>query len=145
MTRGLDTSFLVAMEVRCHPDHARARSLAGALVGGGDRFAICPQVLAEFIHIVTDARRLTSPLMMAQALERARAWWDAPDVERVCPDETTVRWFLEAMHKHQLGRKRVLDTLMVSTFRNANITSVLTLNAGDFTLFGEFSCLPASS
>ena len=51
-------------------------------------------------------------------------------------------WFLTAMTKHDLGRKRVLDTLLAGTFRSANITSLLTLNAADFAVFGEFTCLP---
>lgn len=50
--------------------------------------------------------------------------------------------FLTAMAKHRLGRKRVLDTLLAGTYRNAGVTSLLTLNPGDFTVFGEFSCVP---
>jgi predicted nucleic acid-binding protein len=52
-----------------------------------------------------------------------------------------VKWFLEAMAKHQLGRKRVLDTMLAATYRSAGITSLLTLNGDDFTVFGEFSCV----
>jgi predicted nucleic acid-binding protein len=142
VTHGLDTSFLVAAEVACHPDHVAARILASALRQNGDHFALAPQALAEFMHIVTDAKRFTAPLTMPQALERARIWWDASDVERVWPDESAVAWFLTAMTKHQLGRKRVLDTLLAGTFRSANITSLLSLNAADFAVFGEFTCVP---
>ncbi len=142
MTHGLDTSFLVAAEVAGHPDHVAARALATSLRTQGDRFALTPQAIAEFAHIVTDPKRFTAPLTMAQALERGRFWWDASDVERVWPDESAVAWFLTAMTKHQLGRKRVLDTLLAGTFRSASVTSVLTLNPADFALFGEFTCVP---
>lgn len=57
MTHGLDTSFLVAIEVACHADHRAARDLAGSLHQKGDRFALAPQCLAEFVHIVTDSKR----------------------------------------------------------------------------------------
>lgn len=142
MTHGLDTSILVAVEVACHADHVAARTLASSLRQKGDRFALAPQTLAEFVHIVTDPKRFTAPLIMSQAMERAQVWWDAPDVERVWPDESAVSWFLAAMAKHQLGRKRVLDTLLAGTFHIANITSLLTMNAADFTVFGEFTCVP---
>jgi predicted nucleic acid-binding protein len=142
VTHGLDTSFLVAAEVSGHADHVAARTLAGSLRTKGDRFALAPQALAEFVHIVTDAKRFTAPLTMPQALERAQVWWDASDVERVWPDESAVAWFLAAMAKHQLGRKRVLDTLLAGTFQSANITSLLTLNPADFAVFGEFICVP---
>lgn len=36
----------------------------------------------------------------------------------------------------------MLDTLLAGTFRSANVSSVLTLNAGDFAVFGEFTCVP---
>jgi predicted nucleic acid-binding protein len=74
-------------------------------------------------------------------LNARKAWWEAGDVERVSPDEPAVTWFLEAMTKHQLGRKRVLDTLLAGTYRSAGITSLLTLNAADFAVFGEFACV----
>ena len=145
MTHGLDTSFLVAAEVSCHPDHLAVRTLAGSLCTKGDRFALAPQAFAEFVHIVTDPKRFTAPLTMPQALARAQVWWNASDVQRVWPDESAVSWFLGAMTRHQLGRKRVLDTLLAGTFRSAGLTSLLTLNAADFAVFGEFTCVPLAA
>ena len=141
MRHGFDTSLLVAHEVVCHDGHTGARQRVRELRAAGEGFAIAAQVVTEFVHVVTDARRFTAPLTMEQALERAQAWWDSPDVERVEPDDGAVRWFLEAMAKHQLGRKRVLDTMLAATDRSAGITSLLTLNAADFEVFGEFACL----
>ena len=145
MRNGLDTSFLVAVEVACHTKHSAARAVADALSSEGDRFAVVPQVLAEFVHIVTDTKRFSDPLTIEEALERARSWWDAKDVDRVAPDESTVTWFLTAMARYRLGRKRVLDTLLAGTFRTAGIDSVLTLNPADFNIFGDFTCVPLSA
>src|SRR5205085_2362279 len=108
----------------------------------GDRFALTSQVLSEFVHVVTDAKRFAAPLTMPQALERAQIWWDASEVDRVWSDESTLLWFFTAMTKYRLGRKRVLDTLLAGTYRSADVTSLLTLNASDFTVFGEFVCVP---
>jgi predicted nucleic acid-binding protein len=145
VTHGLDTSFLVAAEVSCHPDHLSARTLADSLRNKGDRFSLAPQALAEFVHIVTDPKRFTAPLTMPQALERAQVWWNAPEVEHVWPDEAAVSWFFAAMTKHQLGRKRVLDTLLAGTFQSANAKSLLTLNVADFAAFGEFTYVPLTA
>lgn len=65
MTHGLDTSFLVAAEVACHADHTVARALASSLRQKGDQFALAPQALAEFMHVVTDAKRFTAPVRNA--------------------------------------------------------------------------------
>ena len=112
----------------------------------GSRVALTALVLAGFVHIVTDARRFKIPLTMPQALAEAHAWWEASDVEQVPPDDDALKWFLEAMARHQLGRKRVLDTMLAATYRSAGVTSLLTLNAADFAVFGEFACLgPAAA
>jgi predicted nucleic acid-binding protein len=139
---GFDTNLLVAHGVAGHTAHMGARQQVHDLRAAGEGLAIAAQVVTEFVHIVTDAERFSAPLTMAQALERARAWWDSPDVERVEPDDEAVKWFLDAMAKHQLGRKRVLDTMLAATYRSAGVTSLLTLNAEDFAVFGEFSCPP---
>ena len=65
-------------------------------------------------------------------------------MERIEPDDAAVKWFLEAMVRHQLGRKRVLDTMLAATYRSAGVTSLLTLNADDFAVFGEFACIGAA-
>ena len=66
MIHGLDTSFLVAAEVTEHAEHAGAQDTLARLLSAGDFLALAPQVLAEFIHIVTDSRRFAQPLDMAR-------------------------------------------------------------------------------
>jgi predicted nucleic acid-binding protein len=108
----------------------------------GDRFVLAPQVLAEFVHVVTDPRRFSSPLAIELALQRAEAWWNSKEVEWALPDESSVAWFLAAMAKGRLGRNRLLDTLLAGTLRAAAVHSILTLNCADFEIFDEFECVP---
>jgi len=76
MIHGLDTGFLVAAEGKEHTDHAAAREILSRLLAAGEFIAIAPQVLAEFIHIVTDPRRFTQPLDMT-ARQLAEQRWTA--------------------------------------------------------------------
>ena len=98
-------------------------------------------MLAEFLHVVTDARRFARPLEMSEARRVALEWWTAREVEQVYPDEEATRLFLSWMEQHRLGRKRLLDTQLAATYRRAGVTSLLTTNPGDFGIFGEFTCL----
>ncbi len=141
MTHGIDTVFLVAAEVAEHPDHQAARQKFQSFRAAGDRFALVPQVLAEFVHVVTDPKRFTQPLTVDQALERAEIWWESPEVDQLGSDAFSVRTFFGWMRKHRLGRKRILDTLLASTFREAGIIFILTTNARDFEVLGEFVCI----
>jgi len=139
VTHGADTSFLVAVEIVEHAHHACALRAPGELLARDDRVAIAPQVLAEFAHVVTDARRFQQPLSMETALDKSERWWNAAEAEQVQPIDVVVARFHEWMRRHQFGQKRVLHTLLTATYRAAGITSLLTLNTEDFAMFGEFA------
>lgn len=49
MVYGIDTDFLVAVEISDHPFHLQAESLLQSLLADRHEFAVAPQTLAEFI------------------------------------------------------------------------------------------------
>src|SRR5436309_2846322 len=138
MIHGLDTGFLVAAEVIEHTEHVPARDTLARLLAAGDQIGVAPQVLAEFIHIVTDPRRFTQALDMTTAHQLAEQWWTAQEVLRVFPDDAATRQFLAWLQQFSLGRKRLLDTLLAAIYKQAGITSLLTTNPADFAIFGVF-------
>lgn len=141
MIYGIDTGFLVAAEVIEHPLHSAARIKLTTLTTGGDQFALAPQVLAEFVHIVTDGKRFGRPLSMIEAVDLAQRWWTAREVVAVFPGKDSVAHFFDWMRQYALGRKRLLDTLLAATFQEAGVSYVLTTNAADFSTFGCFHCV----
>jgi predicted nucleic acid-binding protein len=145
MIHGLDTGFLVAAEVTEHGDHTATRDALARLLSAGDTVAIAPQVLAEFIHVVTDPRRFTHPLDMIAARQLAEQWWTASNVVQVFPDSAATSHFLAWPQQFSLGRKRLLDTLLAATYRQAGVYSLLTTNAADFAVFGTFTCITPTS
>ena len=108
----------------------------------GKTLALTPCILAEFVHVVTDARRFSQPLTMADATRLAAFWSEATEVQLLPQDIPVTRQWLEWLVQHQLGRKRLLDTLIASTWHCAGITEIYTLNPKDFVIFGQFTALP---
>lgn len=135
MTHGIDTDFLVAAEVREHPFHSDANSLLDALLSAGHLLALAPQTLAEFIHVVTDPKRMPRPLTMSEAIQRAEHWWQAKEVLRVFPDGQATSEFLSWLSLYQLGRKRLLDTMLAATMQAAGVQRLITNNRRDFAVF----------
>src|SRR5581483_3654646 len=119
MIHGLDTGFLVAVEVSEHGAHAAARDTLARLLGARDQVAVAPQVLAEFIHIVTDPRRFARPLDLPTAVRVAEGWWTAREVVHAFPNDAATRQFLRWLQQFALGRKRLLDTLLAATYSEA--------------------------
>jgi predicted nucleic acid-binding protein len=136
---GIDTTFLVQVELKEAPGHAAAKAWLDEQVSGAGRgFALAPQVVTEFIHVVTDPRRFSHPLGMDEALERAQLWWDAVEVKSVFPDQQSVNLSMRWLREHRLGRKRLLDTDLAATYHLNKVDTLLTLNRADFEIFGVF-------
>lgn len=138
MTYGVDTTFLVQLEVRSAPGHRSAQAWLQRAMGRESRLAIAAQVLTEFIHVATDGARFESPLSMSAAAERAETWWTAREVTAVHATDAAVGLFLEWIRQHRLGRKRLLDTMLGATYYAQGVTDIVTTNARDYSIFGVF-------
>jgi predicted nucleic acid-binding protein len=138
MIYGLDTSFIVALEMSDHPHHSKAKEFLVRAIAGGARFALAPQVMAELVHVITDAKRFRSPLSVEKAILRAESWWNAEEIQPVYAGEAAVKHFCEWLFRLRLGRKRLLDTMLAATYYTSGITRIATLNPADFAVFGCF-------
>lgn len=141
MRHRIDTDFLVTAEIQDHPFHREADVLLQSLLREGHDLALIPQTLAEFIHIVTDGKRMPQPLTMAEAIGRAEHWWQAEEVVRLFPEGHAVSDFLVWLTRHQLGRKRLMDTMLAATFHRAGVKRIVTNNGRDFKAFGVFEII----
>jgi predicted nucleic acid-binding protein len=134
---GADTTFLVQLELVELAAHPSAHALLQREVLEPQvPLALAPQVLSEFVHVVTDPRRFQKPLTMDEALAKARFWWNAAEVRHVFPTADATVLFLDWMRSRQMGRKRLLDTQLAATMWTAGVRELLTANPGDFRAFG---------
>lgn len=142
---GLDTSFLVGLAIREHPNHPACwRLFENEILGGTATMAIAPQVLAEFCHVATDPRRFERPLDMAEALEMCNLWWNAQECRQVPADAEAGALFLTWMNSLGLGRKRLLDTLLAASYHVAGVKRLATTDWRDFASYGVFELEPLS-
>lgn len=145
MIRGLDTTVLVEAEISEHTNCRQTRELLEKLTKQGDVFGITPQILSEFVHIVTDKRRFENPLTVDQATDIAIKWWNSKESVQVFPTAASTRQQLIWMREFRLGRKRLLDTQLASTYHGKNITSIISSNAKDFAIYGIFDVINTSN
>lgn len=144
MRVGIDIDFLVRLSIADHPGRDTAMKLRDRHLDAGDRFALAPQVITEFVHVVTDPRRFTKPLTMTKALEIARKWCEAEEEQSLSPDSDAMSRFFDLMKKHRLGRKRVLDTALAATLLSAGVTRLITGNPADYTVFAGLELIEMS-
>ena len=145
MSNGIDTTFMVQFEVREHPGHETARAFFERRVRGNETFALAPQCLAEFIHVITDSRRFEHPLSVSEAVARAETWWNAQEIRQVFPNNSTAPLFFGWMTAHKLGRKRLLDTLLAATYLSNGVSSIATSNVADFAILDGIDAVDPST
>ena len=89
-----------------------------------------PSTLAHGTRLPGCCRRATSSRL-------PHRFWQSSSISL----PTATRQFLAWLHQFSLGRKRLLDTLLAATYRQAGIQSLLTTNQADFLVFGVFTCI----
>ena len=77
MILGIDTNVLVHWAMSGTPHHRAARRLFQLEVENRRHLGMVPQVLQEFLHVVTDGRRFEQPFSMPQASDFVRRFWSA--------------------------------------------------------------------
>ena len=135
---GVDANALVALAAETHPSHSRAATVFERELATDEEIILSVSVAAEFLHAVTDPRRLAPALEMTKAIRWLREW----SIE-VAPtwlnltEEAVERW-LNWMTELQLGRKRILDTQYAALLHAHGVRRILTNNADDFRVFNVF-------
>lgn len=140
-TIGVDTSWLVQLTLAEAPGHAQAEATLAEVISAGEKFALTPFVMSEFAHVVTDAKRFSTPLTFEEALEAVDVWWNAPEVVHYFESDESLRLAWMWMRQFNLGRKRILDTQLAALFHVHGIDRILTANSRDYSVFGCFELL----
>ena len=135
---GLDCNILVQLALADHPANPATMAVVQAEVQSGKKLVFPPLIVTEFLHVITDERRFSPPLTMAQALEWIEDFLANPTVILLEPTQESLRQTLRWMRQFNLGRKRILDTNLAAVLHTAGALRLLTSNPGDFTVFGVF-------
>ena len=135
MIIALDTDVLAGWAIAGSAGHRALRTFVERHVRRQGRIGLVPQVVFEFLHVVTDPKRFANPLSMPNATALIRDLWQAVEVVQIVPTPSVVVRTLELVDELKLGRKRLLDTALAATLEAAGVRQLATLNGQDFTIF----------
>ena len=136
---GIDTTFLIDLEIADSPRHEGAlRLFEKWRAEKHSVLAIFNQTFLEFQHVITDGKRFNSPLSMEQAIERTWFWIDQERIKVIYPDDNSLKRSLLWMTMYKLGRKRIQDTHMAAAYAEAGVSELWTANPKDFEIFETF-------
>jgi predicted nucleic acid-binding protein len=132
---GLDCNILVQLAVADHPFNLQTVAKLRAESASGEKFVFPPLIATEFLHVVTDDRRISPPLNMAEAIAWLQSFLSNGSVSLVHPNDASFTQTLAWMRQHNLGRKRILDTHLAAILYTNGVSRLLTSNPTDFAIF----------
>lgn len=136
---GIDTTFLIDLEILESPRHERAVKIFNEWrAEKNSQLVIFCNVFNEFLHVITDERRFVNPIPMEKAIERCWFWIDQERVKVVYSDDDSLKRQLLWMNMHNLGQKRINDTTMAAAYAQAGVSKIITANPADFEVLNTF-------
>ncbi|MCF0242954.1 MAG: type II toxin-antitoxin system VapC family toxin [Treponema sp.] len=135
---GIDTCFLVDLDVASSPRHKGAVKLFEKWMATKKEICIFYNVFLEYQHIVTDQHRFENPLSMEQAIERTWFWSEQERIKVIYPDDDSYKRAQIWLNQHHLGRKRLIDTHMAACYAENGVDIIWTANPHDFEVFEVF-------
>jgi predicted nucleic acid-binding protein len=132
---GLDCNILVQLAFADHAANAKTIAAVQTETQNGEKLVFPSLVVAEFLHVATDARRFAPPLTMAEALDWIEEFLKNPAVGLLEPSQASMDQTLCWMRQFNLGRKRILDTQLAAILHSNGVRRLLTSNPADFAVF----------
>jgi len=137
----LDTNVLVYAADETSPFHQAAVSLREKGLKREVLLCICPQVLCEFLAIITDPRRVNSPRTQKEALVEIEKYFHSENILKIYPGPELIERMLSLLKQYKIARQDIFDLQLVATMLSNNIARIYTYNQADFVKFKEIEVL----
>jgi hypothetical protein len=137
----LDTNVIVYAADEDSPFHGAACSLRERGLTEKVSLCICPQVLSEFYAIVTDPKRVRSPISQREALSEIEKYYQSESILKIYPGPDIIQWTIDLLTRHEVTKQEIFDLQLVATMLSNNVTRLYTYNQSDFGKFKEIEVL----
>jgi predicted nucleic acid-binding protein len=137
----VDTNVLVYSTVLGNPWHQKARSWLAGLNAEGVTLCVTPQILREYLVVLTRGTIFEKDFSTNEALKVQNALLQTVEVlDETTAVAATLRNLVEV---YSVRGKRIHDANIVATMIVHNVTRLATYNHNDFNLFEEIVLEPA--
>jgi len=137
----LDSNILIYALDSTSVYHFEARSLREEALKDKIQACVCPQVLMEFFAVITNSRKVKTPLTPQKAREEVEKYLKATNILKIYPSDDILERMLFLLKKYEIKGVQVFDLQLVATMLANGITRIYTYNQSDFAKFGEIEAI----
>lgn len=136
----LDSNILVYAHNEDSSFHSQSIKLVTEVIRGEITGVLSFQNLLEFYSVITDKRRLNSPITPKLASELVNQYLSSP-FEIIYPTVNTNKIMIELLKRNEFKNGQVFDVFLTATMLSNNIGYVITANVADFQKVNGISVL----
>jgi len=129
---GIDTNVLVYAEFSGTPFHERSRALRDRVLAGEFVGVLAAPVLAEFVAVVTDSKRVETPRSAAEAAAEAARYLVAEQFEIAEVTREALADWVDLVRLRGLRGPAVFDALIAAVLLDVGVTRLFTFDARGF-------------
>jgi len=137
----VDTGIWLRLFDRDDPEHAGIRESLQLLRRRGDSLAVCPQNIAEVWNVSTRPSTARGGYGKSVATTERRVHFIERYAVLLGESPIAYRQWRTLLVQYQIEGLAVHDSRLVSMMQVANITHIVTLNAGDFARYPNVTAL----
>jgi predicted nucleic acid-binding protein len=127
-----DTNILVHAYNKSSPNQKEASKIIRQAIKGEIDAYLTPQILYEFFAVVTDSRRVETPMGLDEAADLCLDLWDCREIEKVNSTQLTPNQVFKLAKEQRLVRGRIFDCIIAVTAKENKIDVIYTENISDF-------------
>ena len=128
----VDANVLVYATNVSAPQYAASRKLLDAAKDSAVTLFVTAQIVCELYSVITNPRRVASPVSSANALHFISALLALPGVQVLPTPAQTVSLLLDLILRYPITGSEIFDLQIVATMKANGILRIYSFNAEDF-------------
>jgi len=137
----LDTNILVHAYNKSSPNQKQASKIIRQAIKGEIDAYLTSQILYEFFAVVTDNRRVESPMGLDEAADLCLDLWGCREIEKLNSTPLTPNEVFKQAKEQKLTKSRIFDCIIAVTAKENKIDVIYTENVSDFEKYGFIKVL----
>ena len=90
------------------------------------------QVIYEFFAVITNPRRVETPMKLNEAIETCKDFWECHEIEKIHPSSNAVIDVLKLASEVKASKGEIFDCIIAITAKENKVKRIYTENVDDF-------------
>ncbi|MDI6736305.1 MAG: type II toxin-antitoxin system VapC family toxin [bacterium] len=131
----IDSNILVYAANKNSPYQRFALEVMNKVIIGKMNACLSYQTLYEFYAIITDPKRVESPISPKKAQETIELYMVASNIKKIFPQKTNLQNTLSLLKKYKVSKQTIFDLVLVATMMDNGVEGIYTTNETHFKQF----------